>query len=64
MNADNESTKAFFELTPERVLSAVESLGERCTGRVLALNSMENRCMKSSLISIFPKGARSGITIV
>ena len=38
------STKFFHELTPERILDAVEqSLGCRCTGRALALNSMENR---------------------
>ena len=36
-------TKFFFELTPERILDAVETLGFRCTGRCLALNSMENR---------------------
>src|SRR4051794_12571249 len=39
----NEETKYFFELTPERILDAVESSGLRCTGRVLTLNSMENR---------------------
>lgn len=33
----------FYELTPERILTAVERLGFRCTGRCLALNSMENR---------------------
>jgi len=36
-------TKFFFELTPERILQAVEASGIRCTGRVLPLNSMENR---------------------
>lgn len=36
-------TKYFYELTPDRVLSAVEQTGVRCTGRVMALNSMENR---------------------
>ena len=45
----DKSTKAFFELTPERVLSAVERLGVRCTGRVLALNSMENRVYEVEL---------------
>lgn len=44
-----DSTKAFFELTPERVLAAVERLGTRCTGRVLALNSMENRVYEVEL---------------
>jgi len=37
-------TRFFYELTPERILGAVEaSTGRRCTGRTLALNSMENR---------------------
>lgn len=40
--ADNP-TRYFFELTPQRILGAVERLGLRCTGRCLALNSMENR---------------------
>lgn len=33
----------FFSLSPERVLEAVEFFGFKCTGRVLALNSLENR---------------------
>jgi len=33
----------FFELTPERVLQAVETAGLHCTGRCMALNSFENR---------------------
>jgi Ser/Thr protein kinase RdoA (MazF antagonist) len=37
------ATKFFFELTPERVLDAVESVGLRGTGRCMALNSFENR---------------------
>ncbi|MFN8390219.1 MAG: serine/threonine protein kinase [Bdellovibrionota bacterium] len=36
-------TKFFFELTPDRILDAVERFGVRCTGRCLTLNSMENR---------------------
>jgi Ser/Thr protein kinase RdoA (MazF antagonist) len=36
-------TRFFFELTPDRVLTAVESAGLRCTGRCVALNSFENR---------------------
>jgi Ser/Thr protein kinase RdoA (MazF antagonist) len=39
----DETTKYFYELTPERILRAVEAVGLRCTGRCLALNSMENR---------------------
>ena len=33
----------YRELTPDRILDAVESLGYRCNGRFLALNSYENR---------------------
>jgi Ser/Thr protein kinase RdoA (MazF antagonist) len=43
------ATHFFFELTPERVLDAVERLGVRCTGRVMALNSMENRVYEVEL---------------
>lgn len=40
---DSGQTEFFYSLTPDRILDAVESVGLRCTGRVLALNSMENR---------------------
>ncbi|HEX6007685.1 MAG TPA: hypothetical protein VFY80_06965, partial [Burkholderiales bacterium] len=33
----------YENLTPDRVLDAVESCGYRCDGRLLALNSFENR---------------------
>ena len=39
----DDQTRYFFELTPERVLEAVESAGFQCTGRCIALNSFENR---------------------
>lgn len=40
----NKDTEFFYALTPERILDAVEaSTGLRCTGRTMALNSMENR---------------------
>ncbi len=42
-------TKFFFELTPERILDAVEASGYRCTGRCLTLNSMENRVYEVEL---------------
>jgi Ser/Thr protein kinase RdoA (MazF antagonist) len=38
-----EETKHFHHLTPEHVLSAAEGFGTRLTGRVIALNSLENR---------------------
>jgi len=34
---------SFYELTPDRVLDAVETSGYQCTGRCSALNSYENR---------------------
>jgi len=37
------TTSAFYQLTPDRILEAVELLGVRCTGRILQLNSLENR---------------------
>ena len=36
-------TQYFYNLTPEKILDSVEEIGVRCTGRALALNSMENR---------------------
>ncbi|HYC56273.1 MAG TPA: serine/threonine protein kinase [Candidatus Binatia bacterium] len=36
-------TRFFHGLTPDRILEAVERAGYVCTGRCLALNSMENR---------------------
>ncbi|MBX7137562.1 MAG: serine/threonine protein kinase [Oligoflexia bacterium] len=38
-----EATQFFFSITPDKILDAVEELGVRCTGRCMALNSMENR---------------------
>lgn len=38
-----ERTRFFFELTPDRVLEAVETTRLRCTGLCHALNSFENR---------------------
>lgn len=39
----NTSSPPYQNLTPDRILNAVESLGLRCDGRLLALNSYENR---------------------
>lgn len=36
-------TKHFHLLTPEHVMSAAEAYGPRLTGRIMALNSLENR---------------------
>jgi len=47
-------SSSFYNLTPERVLDAVEMIGERCTGRILQLNSLENRVYE---VEIEPSGA-------
>ncbi len=39
----SQETQFFYELTPDRILEAVEILGFSPTGRCLQLNSMENR---------------------
>lgn len=39
----NEQPHPYRDLTPDCVLDAVESCGYRCDGRLLALNSFENR---------------------
>lgn len=41
--------RPFSDLTPEVVLAALESLGMRCDGRLLALNSYENRVYRVGL---------------
>jgi Ser/Thr protein kinase RdoA (MazF antagonist) len=46
----DKTTSFFYELTPGRILDAVEaSTGLRCTGRAMALNSMENRVYEIEL---------------
>jgi Ser/Thr protein kinase RdoA (MazF antagonist) len=40
---DAASAHPYERLTPETILHAVETLGPRCDGRLLALNSFENR---------------------
>ena len=43
MQTDDPSTLAFLNLEPAQILGALEDLGFRCDGRLLALNSYENR---------------------
>ena len=38
-----KETQHFHLLTPDHVMKAAESYGERLTGRIMALNSLENR---------------------
>ncbi len=51
----DQETKFFFELTPDRILAAVESAGVKCTGRCLQLNSLENRVYEVELDIDDPK---------
>ena len=46
----DKETKFFYDLTPEKILDCVEETGLRCTGRVLALNSLENRVYEVEII--------------
>ncbi|MDZ4677479.1 MAG: serine/threonine protein kinase [Oligoflexia bacterium] len=39
----------FYDLTPEHILSAIEQVGQRSTGRCYALNSLENRVYEVEL---------------
>ena len=39
----SEETKYFYELSPEVVMKAMESLGLKPTGRLMTMNSLENR---------------------
>jgi len=43
MHASPDDTTPYYKLDPDRMLQAVESTGLLCDGRLLALNSYENR---------------------
>lgn len=45
----NQETQFFFALTPDKILDAVEAAGIQCSGRVLQLNSLENRVYEVEL---------------
>lgn len=49
------SATVFYNLTPERILRAVESYGFNCTGRILQLNSLENRVYEVEIECDNPK---------
>lgn len=49
MTSNHESLDSFYQLTPEQVLNAVESLGFACNGYQLGLNSYENRVYQIGL---------------
>ncbi len=46
-----KETKHFHLLSPDHVMNAVEGLGKRLTGRIMALNSLENRVYDVELAS-------------
>lgn len=46
-----DETKHFHLLTPDHVMEAAEAFGKRLTGRVMALNSLENRVYDVELAS-------------
>lgn len=56
--APGELPAPFAGLTPEAILLAVESLGLACDGRVLALNSFENRVFRIGLDEGLPRVAK------
>ncbi|GAA0697617.1 serine/threonine protein kinase [Marinobacterium maritimum] len=45
----SDNSKPFYQLTPDAVIDAVESLGYLSDGRILALNSYENRVYQVGL---------------
>lgn len=49
LNENTASSSHFFQLTPENILDGTESLGLKCTGRCLQLNSLENRVYELEL---------------
>jgi Ser/Thr protein kinase RdoA (MazF antagonist) len=53
-----KETQHFHLLSPDHVMEAVEGLGKRLTGRIMALNSLENRVYDVELASTndFGKG--------
>ncbi|MFB9158106.1 serine/threonine protein kinase [Chromobacterium violaceum] len=55
---DNAHTPPFAGLTPDAILDAVESLGLRASGSLLALNSYENRVYQVGLDDAAPLVAK------
>ncbi len=47
--ATPEEQQRYYQLTPDRVLDAVEVDGRHCTGRFIVLNSYENRVYQLEL---------------
>ena len=58
MTASDDSALAFQELQPDDILDTLESLGFACNGRMLALNSYENRVYQVGIESSTPVVAK------
>ena len=53
-----DSSLAYQELTPDDIIASVESVGLACDGRLLALNSYENRVYRVGLEGAMPVVAK------
>ena len=58
MRPDPAAAAPYADLGPDAVLDAVEALGFHCDGRVLALNSYENRVYRIGLEEAAPLVAK------
>ncbi len=56
MTPMNEPSRPYATLTPDAMLDAIESVGVRCDGRFIALNSYENR--------VYQVGVEDGLPLV
>ncbi len=55
---DRDASLAYQDLTPDDIIASVESVGLACDGRLLALNSYENRVYRVGLESATPVVAK------
>ncbi len=54
MTQNSESTTPYYRLDPDTVIQAIESVGLECDGRLLALNSYENRVYQVGIEDALP----------
>lgn len=63
--ATGADTRFFYDLTPDRILDAVEAWGLRPTGRCLALASMENRVYQVEIeLDRSPRSASDAFRVI
>ena len=58
MNQANDSVTPYYRLDPDTVIQAIESVGFECDGRLLALNSYENRVYQVGIEEALPLVAK------